>query len=607
MGSRAVDPGLARGRGAARRCGRAPAVPKLESVTRQFLTRLLRLRLWVSERFRPGETEVTLFWAAIIGALGGLAAPAFRLAVHAVKVLFTGQTGSLAETAAALGPWQRVMVPTAGGLIAGLVLHFGVRFARGKKSADYMEAVTLGDGVIRTRPTLVRVVSSLFSIGSGGSIGREGPQVQLAALFASTVGRWARMPRPRLRLLVACGAAAGIASAYNAPIGGALFVAEVVLGSIAMQTFGPLILSSVMATVVARIFLGGEPLFVVPRFHLVTYWELAPYLFLGLLAGAFAPWFLRLLHHASVFFASWPVPIFVRMTAGGFIVGLLSLQVPDVWGNGDSAVSAILSTNLVWTALLMLLAFKLLATAATVGSGAVGGVFTPTLLVGGIMGGLFGIPVHEALPTITAQPNAYALVGMGALLSATTLAPLTAILILFEMTLDYDIVLPLMLACVTAYTAARAFGAKSIYSGALPSTPSSPAAPLDTLLVRDLMRVDPPRIDENARFQTIVETFVTHRHHNLYVVGKDGRFRGVIPLHEIKPFLNDPELGKLAIAQDVLREEFPSVRPDSTLRETLQRFEGHGGERLPVVDVDRVLVGSISKSDLLITLAGNAT
>lgn len=573
-------------------------------MTRQFLTRLLRLRLWVSERFRPGETEVTFFWAAVIGALGGLTSPAFRSVIHAVKLFLTGSRASLAETAAGLDPWQRILVPTAGGLAAGLILHFGVRFSRGKKSADYMEAVTLGDGVIRSRPTLVRVASSIFSIGSGGSIGREGPQVQLAALIASAVGRWTKMPRPRLRLMVACGAAAGIASAYNAPIGGALFVAEVVLGSIAMTTFGPIVLASVMATVVARIFLGGEPLFEVPRFRLVTYWELAPYLMLGLIAGGFAPWFLRLLGHSSAFFASWSMPIFVRMAAGGLVVGLLSLHVPDVWGNGDSAVSAILSANLVWTALLTLLAFKLLATAATVGSGAVGGVFTPTLLVGGIMGGLFGIPVHDAFPLSTAEPNAYALVGMGAMLAATTLAPLMAILILFEMTLDYDIVLPLMLACVTAYTAARAFGGKSIYAAALPHPPPS-AAPLDTLLVRDLMRADPPRIADNARFQAIVETFVTHRHHNLYVVGADGRFRGVIPLHEIKPFLTDPELGKLAIAQDVLREEFPSVSPDSTLRETLARFEGHSGERLPVVDEQRMLVGSISKSDLLLTLSGS--
>lgn len=570
-------------------------------------TRLLRLRLWVSERLRPGEVGVTLFWAGLIGVAGGLVSPVFAAAIHLVMLLFTGQATDLAVIAASLDPWRRVLIPTAGGLVAGLILHFGVRFSRGRKSIDYMEAVTLGDGVIRARPTLVRITSSVFSIGSGCSLGREGPQVQLAAFLASTIGRMAQMPRPRLRLLVACGAAAGIASAYNAPIGGALFVAEIVLGSIAMQTFGPLILSSVMATVVARIFLGGEPRFVVPRFHLVTYWEIAPYLILGIVAGTFSLWFLRLLNSAGALFGRWNVPIFVRMAAGGLIVGLLSLMVPNVWGNGDTAVSAMLSTNLMWTSVLLLLAFKLLATAATVGSGAVGGVFTPTLLVGGLMGGLFGIVVHAIAPTITAEPNAYALVGMGAMLAATTLAPLMAILLVFEITLDYDIVLPLMLACVTAYTAARGFSGKSIYSDALPSSLPSTMPALDTILVRDLMRADPPRVEDNARFETIVERFVTHRHNNLYVVGRDGRFRGVIPLHEIKPFLNDPALGKLAIAQDVLREEFPTVRPETTLRETLQRFEGFSGERLPVVDVDHVLVGSISKSDLLLTLAGNKT
>ncbi len=567
-------------------------------------TRLLRLRLWISERLRPGETEITLFWAGLVGAIGGLSSPMFRELIRLVQRVFTGHTGSLAETAAALPAWQRVLVPTLGGVLAGLVLHYGVRFARGKTSADYMEAVTLGDGVIRTRPTLVRIASSALSIGSGGSIGREGPMVQLAALLASSVGRWVKLPRPRLRLLVACGAAAGIAAAYNAPIGGALFVAEVVLGTIAMETFGPLILSSVMATVVGRIFLGGDPLFEVPRFRLVNYFELAPYLALGLIAGAFAPWFLRLLSHSAAFFSAWRVPIFVRMAVGGLVVGLLSLHVPDVWGNGENAVSRLLSTNILWTSLLTLLAFKLLATAATVGSGAVGGVFTPTLLVGGIIGGLIGIPVHEAFPEHTATPNAYALVGMGALLAATTQAPLMAILILFEMTLDYDIVLPLMLSCVTAYTASRAMGGSSIYAPVLQNRAPAGGAPLDSLSVSDLMRPDPPCVDENARFPKIVETFVTHPHHNLYVVGHEHEFRGVIPLHEIKPFLNDPQLANLAIAQDLLREDFPTVTPETSLRETLERFSNHAFERFPVVaGPGRRLIGSISKTDLLLTIA----
>jgi CIC family chloride channel protein len=574
-------------------------------VARPLFTKLLRLRLWLNERLRPGEVQLTLFWAGLIGAIGGLSSPAFNALTTWVQWLLTGDAGDLVATAAGLPWWRRMLVPALGGLAAGLVLQYGVRIVGGRKATDYMEAVTLGDGVIRTRPSLVRMLSSVCSIGSGGSIGREGPMVQLAALVASSIGRAARMPRPRLRLLVACGAAAGIASAYNAPIGGALFVAEIVLGSIAMETFGPLIFASVMSTVVARFFFGGEPLFQVPRFTLVSYFELAPYILLGALAGAFAPWFLRLLDHSGRFFSALPVPLWARMALGGLLVGLLSIQVPDVWGNGYNAVTVVLSTNLLWTSLLVLLAFKLLATAATVGSGAVGGVFTPTLLVGAILGGLVGTPVHAWFPDGSGSANAYALVGMGALLAATTHAPLMAILILFEMTLDYDIVLPLMLACVVAHAAAKALRSPSIYGSVARAGTAGPAA-LDGLRVRDLMKAEPPCVPLDARFSQIVEKFVGLPYQNLYVVGAQREFRGVIPLQEIKPYLYDVALAQVAIAEDLLREEFPSVHPDTTLRETLARFQAHAGERLPVVEEGtRRLVGSVSKSDLLITLSSS--
>jgi CIC family chloride channel protein len=577
-------------------------------VTRPLFTRLLKLRLFLTERFKPGEAQITLFWAGLVGAIGGLSAPAFRAATDFVQWLLTDQTGSLVETARALPAWRRMCVPAAGGLLAGLVLHFGSRLARGRKAADYMEAIVLGDGVIRSRPSLVRIGSSMFSIGSGGSIGREGPMVQLAAMTASLIGRFASFSRPRLRLMVACGAAAGIASAYNAPIGGALFVAEIVLGSIAMESFGPLILASVMATVIGRFFQGGKPLFEVPAFHLVSYVELAPYLVLGLTIGLLAPWFLKLLALGTKLFSKWNAPTFVRMMAGGLIVGACSIFEPDVWGNGYNAVSAILGSEVLWTSLFLLLFLKLVATVATVGSGAVGGVFTPTLLVGAIVGSLAGTAIHHAWPEYTASPAAYALVGMGALLAATTHAPLMAILILFEMTLDYDIVLPLMLACVAAYTTKRAISPESIYPNATKNRPPSGSAPLDTMRVKDLMRPDPVCVSETATFPKVVETFVGNRHNNLYVVGDGKQFRGVIPLHEIKPYLNDPDLAHLVIAHDLMREEFPMVTPESSLRETLEKFSTFAFERLPVVDSTerRLLVGSISKTDLLLTLGGAA-
>jgi CIC family chloride channel protein len=513
------------------------------------------------------------------------------------------------QAAETLAWWHRMLVPTIGGVLAGLALHFGARFVREKDSTDYMEAIAIGDGEIPTRPTLVKILSSVFTIASGGSIGREGAMVQLAAMLASLVGRTARLPRARLRLIVACGAASGIASAYNAPIGGALFVAEIVLGSIAMATFGPLIVASAMATVVSRILMGGAALYFVPAFQMVSPLELISYLLLGLAAGGAAPLFLSLLEWSTALFKGWKAPAWAQLGFGGFIVGLISLHQPFVWGNGYGALSMILQTDGVWLVILSLLVWKLVATASTVGSGAVGGVFTPTLLVGGALGALFGSGAHFLFPNATAGPHSYAVVGMGAFLAATTHAPLMAILIVFDMTLNHEIILPLMLACVSAYTVAYAMRKESIYAAARGlSQQAAEAAPLERMHVSDLMKADPICVGESARFPEIVQAFVKNRHHNLFVVGDEKEFRGVIPLHDIKAHLYDEELAKFAIAQDLLHDEFPTVTPEMTLAKTLETFSHHSGERIPVVEKGRgrKLVGSISKTDLLLTIAQGA-
>ena len=575
---------------------------------RPLLARLLRLRLWLTERITRGETLLIYLWAGLVGCLGGLAALLFRWVCDALQTQATGSSKPWIDAAADQPSTWLVLVPAIGGLIAGLVLQFGSRFTRGRRAADYMEAVSLGDGVIRSRPTLVRVVSSVFSIASGGSIGREGPMVQLAAMIASRVGKLARFPTPRLRLLVACGAAAGIASAYNAPIGGALFVAEIVLGSIAMESFGPLLFASFMATVVARALLGGAPLFTIPAFKIVSLYELPAYLALGLLLGALAPAFLWLLEASGKAFARINAPLYLRMALGGACVGAISIHHPYVLGNGYGALSLILSTDWIWSALLVLVVFKLAATCATVGSGAVGGVFTPTLLIGAAIGGLVGTSAHALAPSLTAPAHAYSLVGMGAFLAATTHAPFMANLMLFDMTLSHEIVLPLMLACVSAVALAQALQRNSIYSRSLkPKESEAAEVPLALLRVRDLMRPDPPSVGLEARFTEIVGVFAKNRHQHLYVVGPAGEFRGAIPLHEIKPLLNDADLANVVIAEDIVKDDFLRVRPDSELSEALEKFMSHPGERLPVVgpssDGAGVLLGSISKTDLMLTLA----
>ena len=279
--------------------------------------------------------------------------------------------------------WERLIIPAVGGALAGVTILLGARLARKKSSTDYMEAIVLGQGNIPARSSLVKIVSAAFSISSGGSIGREGPLVQLSALLGSLIGRWRGMPTARLRLMVSCGAAGGIASAYNAPIGGALFVAEVILGSLAMESFGPLVFSSVVATLDRAAVPREQP--AVRDFSMLgvvkmgSNWEILPHLLLGLTAGLAAPWFLRGLRLSEKLFAATKLPPPLRLALGGLVVGALAMAYPQVCGNGYSVINDLLHGNWLWRGVLAVLVFKLLATAATFGSGAVGGVFTPTL------------------------------------------------------------------------------------------------------------------------------------------------------------------------------------------------------------------------------------
>jgi CIC family chloride channel protein len=588
------------------------APPASSAERRRFFRRLRRLRFWVwiQERIQPSNLQITLFWSGIIGFCGALCSIAFRMATSFVHKIFTGSPApGLVESFAQLSAFWRVLIPAFGGLLAGAVIHFGTRFRGQDTTADYMEAVVLGDGKISVRRSLVKCLSALFTIASGGSIGREGPLVQLASLVASVAGRWRHWSTPRLRLLVGCGAAAGIASAYNAPIAGALFVAEIVLGSVAMEIFGPLVFSSVIATLTVRGFLGGNPLYEIPPFRLNRNWEIVPYLLLGFGAGLIAPWFIRLLRASERWAGRVRAPVYVKMCAGGLIVGALALLHPEVCGNGYSTVNGILRGQWLWQTVAVILLFKILATTATFGSGAVGGVFTPTLFVGASLGFLFGNGAQHLFGQLAANPSAFALVGMGAFLAAATHAPIMAIIMIFELTLDYQIILPLMLACVIAYYISISIEKRSIYAEALQRKGAGDyRQQLAELHVRDLLKPDPLTVSTTAGFGEIAEKFIATRFNYLYVTA-GGRFAGAISLHDIKNYLHAPELAQVVIAGDIMRESFPVVPQSATLIEALDRFREHDGERLPVVSGagEQRLIGSIAKTDLILALAGSAS
>ena len=579
----------------------------------KFYLKLLKIGLGLVGRIQPSELQVTLFWAGLVGFLGGLSSFVFREAAHLVYRLLTHQNqAGFIETFDLLPRWQRFLTPVIGGAVAGLVIWLGMRFNRSKSTTDYMEAIVLGDGTVSVRSSLVKCISALFTIASGGSIGREGPLVQLSAMLASLIGRWRKWPTPRCRLIVACGAAAGIASAYNAPIAGALFVAEIVLGSLSMESFGPLVFSSVVATLTTRQILGAEPLYKIPLYQLNSNWELLPCLALGVAAGFIAPWFLRLLRFSECLFEKLRLPLVARLALGGAVVGTIAIYFPVVCGNGYSGVSDLLGGHyltdgkLLWQSVLLIFFFKMIATSATFGSGAVGGVFTPTLFVGASFGYFFGAVTHMLWPASTISPSALALIGMGAFLAATTHAPIMAILMLFEMTLDYQIILPLMLVCVVAYYISLGIEKHSIYSESLQR---KGVHDFDTRLarmrVRDLMKTDPLSVPLTARFREIAERFITQRFNHLYVVDAAGRFVGAVSLHDIKSYLQRSEILDIVIAEDIVTGTFPALTPELPLVRALEAFTRHIGERLPVISntTERKLIGQISKTDLILALA----
>jgi len=577
-------------------------------IARLPLSLITRLRLVL---FGHEDLASLIFWAALVGVCGALASVAFREGIRLLELVFTGQTTGLVNGASRLVWWHRAIVPVIGGVLSGWVLYIlGSRFVS-LKVVDYMEAVLVGDGRISLRGTLLRSASSLLTIASGGSIGREGSMVQLSAMLASRIGKFSRAPVPRLRLMVACGGAAGIAAAYNAPISGSLFVSEIVLGSLSMETFGPLVVASVMSDATIHRFLGYGPVFTVPHVEFASNWELGFYIILGVLLGHLAPPFLGLLDFTKGRFVRLRLPMYWQLGIGGLVVGAISIFVPQVWGNGYSVIGGILSGELVGLWLLAILAAKALATSATVGSGAVGGVLTPSLFIGCAVGALLGGVLHQLMPHIVSAPAAYALIGMGGFLSATTLAPLTSILMIFEMTGDYEIVLPLMLACVTAHYTAKVYrNGKSVYANSLHAAAATADGGDDWRLRTVEMLVKPAAgvVPNTATLAEVFEKLPKRPIDRVFVTQGSDLIAWLDP-REILARLKEGKLdGSVLVASVAKPVEF-ALAPDMPLTTALEAFLREQATVLPVTPGQwrNTLLGQVSRSDVMLAIQDRLT
>lgn len=416
-----------------------------------------------------------ILWGAafVVGCLAAGSSYGFRLLMTGVEWLFTGRTGSFPDAAEHLHTWVRVVVPTLGGFVAGAVLHLERRWPGAQPNIDYIDAARARSARLNDRSTAARSLSSLVSVGSGSSIGREGSMVQLAAWLASVVARLLPLEAPERSAILVCGIAAGLSSVYHAPIAGVIFVLELALGFFARHAIAPVLIACVAASTLTHLLVGGKPLYVVP--HALPGPGLGVAIAGGLLFGLLGLVQLALLEYARRWFRLMG-PVWLRLGIGGLVVGLISAVTPGVWGNGYSVVSELLGHGEIVTIVAALLVGKLFATIASAGSGTVGGVFTPTLFVGATSGLLAAsLGSHFFAAAAVGDPRALAVVGMGAVLAAVTHAPLMSIVMVLEMTEQWQLVVPLMLASAVAYAISTRFSVKPVYGNPIEGEAESPA------------------------------------------------------------------------------------------------------------------------------------
>jgi len=558
----------------------------------------------IHANLRESENVYMVLVALLIGLGGGLFAVGFRKLIGWGNLVAWQDGGYTLEHIRQLPFWWKIVVPAVGGLLCGIIIHHFAREAKGHGVPEVMEAVALRGGRIRPRVVIAKMLASAICIASGGSVGREGPIVQIGSAFGSSIGQWLRINERRMRTLVGCGVAAGIAATFNAPVAGALFAVEIVLADFGVMQFSPIVISSVAATVVGRHFLGDVPAFDVPPHSVVSSYEFLAYAALGILSGLAAVAFVRTLYFAEDLFDKpriWP-PLIALF--GGALVGVIGLWFPEVFGVGYEAIGQALRGQMIWSVLLLLVLVKILAVSITIGSGGSGGIFAPSLFIGAMVGGGLGTIVHTIWPDSTGGAGAYALVGMAAVVGGTTHAPITAIVIIFELTGDYRVMLPLMISSIIATLVATKLLPGSIYTIKLLRRgvdlhEGQRIGVLRHVLVRDEMRRNAVTVGPDAGLVSIVSTFVEHPGHSIFVVNNEQRVLGVITAMQIRSVMTDAAaFDTLLIGRDLMQETtLRPVGPDDDLAFVMKRLARQRGE-VPVLEDGR-LIGVIWPEDVI--------
>jgi len=567
-----------------------------------------RLSQWL-DRHGVSESGVIMLTALVIGVGGGLGAVIFRWLIGSMQTLAYDGLGSLL---AGIAPYHLLIIPALGGAIFGPLIYYFAREAKGHGVPEVMEAVALHGGRIRPQVALVKSLASAICIGAGGSVGREGPIAQIGSALGSTLGQMLKLSDERIRNLVACGAAAGISATFNAPIAGAMFALEMILGQLHALYFGAVVISAVTADVITHAFIGDERAFAVPAYTMVSPWELLLYTLMGILAAVGAVAFTRLLYLSEDLWDGLHFPEAFKPVLGGLVlgvVGILTAKVdgfPRAFGVGYESISQTLFGQLALQVTLTLFVAKLLTTVITLGSGGSGGIFAPSLFMGAMMGYVFGQAANYFFPTITAPAGAYALVGMSAFFAGAAHAPVTAILILFEMTNDYQIILPLMLATVISTLISRVISHESIYTLKLARRgihldQGQDIDVMQVVTVGEAMTTDIDALSMDMPLEELANEFDRTHHHGFPVVDDKGNLVGMVSLQDLEQAKARGSLEGKTVADIATTENLLVIYPHEMMWKALRLLGTRNLGHLPVVEKEgsRKLVGVVRRSDIV--------
>lgn len=545
--------------------------------------------------------------AALTGVAVAYAAIGFRLGIGAIQWVGFGVFGERTlEALGALPWWQIMLVPAAGGLLVGILLHFTLPGRRPQGVAHVIEAMALRNGRMSLRQGFWAAIVNVTSLGAGASAGREGPVVHLGATLASETAYRLGLSPQTARTLLGCGVAAAVAASFNAPIAGVFFALEVIVGHYALSAFAPVVVASVTGTMICRIHLGSLPAFQIPAFDIVSAWEFPAFMLLGVVCAVIAMIFMWSIFFAERVVESLPVPVWLTPAAGGLAVGALAVEFPHILGVGYEATDAALNELLPLWLLIGLIMLKTAATAISIGCRFGGGVFSPSLYLGAMTGGAFGLIASAVFPELAASHGAYAIVGMSALAAAVLGAPISTILIVFELTSDYAMTVAVMIATVFATLIVQRVVGVSFFHWQLRNrglhlTGGRARHLLRMLTVADLMVQEYEKVPAHTSVGELKRLFRDLPHWTFVVVDEKERLIGPVSFADLRPVGHDSEMDLLLNAVDVAHSAAPVLTPGESLERALAIMDVSGEEHLAVIaDLEsRKVVGVVHHTDVL--------